>query len=92
MQVGKKAGVVHLPCALQCDQCPSFSTVVINKSQYNIDTSVSELLKKKRSFFFFQDHCNGNFYPAEILGCESYDFLPIDSAVCVILLLLLLTV
>ena len=47
MQVGKKAGVVHLPCALQCDQCPSFSTVVINKSQYNIDTSVSELLKKK---------------------------------------------
>lgn len=54
MQVGKKAGVVHLPCALQCDQCPSFSTVVINKSQYNIDTSVSELLKKKRSFFFFR--------------------------------------
>lgn len=90
MQVGKKAGVIHLPCALQCDQCPSFSTVVINKSQYNIDTSVSELLKK--NVIFLQDHCNGNFYPAEILGGEFYDFLPIDSAVCVILLLLLLTV
>ena len=81
MQVCKKAGVVNLPCALQCDQCPSFNTVFINKSQYNIDTSGSELLK---NVIFLHDHCHGNFYPAEILGGEFYDFLPIDSAVCVI--------